>query len=106
MESRRERERKSATFPNKQRLFARMLKPVSASRWNYATAAHLLNRAGFGGTPAEIEKLAALSPEKAVDSVINYDSIADPTPNPEWAKVDPERFQKYQQMRAAPAADK
>src|SRR5688500_17284729 len=83
-----------------------MLKPLPASRWNYATAAHLLNRAGFGGTPAEIEKLAALSPEKAVDSVINYDSIADPTPNPEWAKVDPERFQKYQQMRAAPAADK
>jgi hypothetical protein len=38
-----------------------MLKPLSESKWNYETAAHLLNRAGFGGPPSEIEKLADLN---------------------------------------------
>ncbi len=32
-----------------------MFTPLSPQQWNYETAAHLLNRAGFGGTPAEIE---------------------------------------------------
>ena len=40
-----------------------MLKPFAAVHWNFTTAAHLLNRVGFGGTPAEIEKLAAMSPQ-------------------------------------------
>ena len=31
-----------------------MFTPLSPQQWNYETAAHLLNRAGFGGTPAEI----------------------------------------------------
>ena len=29
--------------------------PIGASDWNYDFAAHLLERAGFGGTPEEIE---------------------------------------------------
>ena len=78
-----------------------MLKPVSPTRWNYATAAHLLNRAGFGGTPTEIEKLVALGPEKAVDSLVSFEAVPDTTANPEWAKVDPERFAKYKEMRTA-----
>jgi uncharacterized protein (DUF1800 family) len=78
-----------------------MLKPISATRWNYQTAAHLLNRAGFGGTPAEIEKLVDLGPEKAVDSLVHFDSTPDSTANLEWAKVDPDRFKKYQEMRTA-----
>ena len=43
-----------------------MLKPLSSDQWNYATAAHLLNRGGFGGSPTEIEKLCHLGPDKAV----------------------------------------
>ena len=39
------------------------LQPISNSDWNYERAAHLLERAGFGGTPAEIEVLAAMTPE-------------------------------------------
>jgi uncharacterized protein (DUF1800 family) len=78
-----------------------MLKPLPASRWNYAAAAHLLNRAGFGGSPAEIDKLAALGPEKAVDSLINFETVPDTTSNPEWAKVDPDRFEKYKAIRDA-----
>jgi hypothetical protein len=58
------------------------------------TAAHLLNRAGFGGTPAEIRKLADLGPDKAISSLIDYEYIPDSTPNPDWAKPDPEDVQK------------
>ncbi|HWB04596.1 MAG TPA: DUF1800 domain-containing protein [Verrucomicrobiales bacterium] len=63
-----------------------MLPPADPSLWTREAAAHLLNRAGFGGTPAEIEKLHALGREKAVDSLI--DGAEDPSrfPLPEWTK--------------------
>lgn len=64
-------------------------------------AAHLLNRAGFGGPPAEIEKLARLGPEKAVASLIDYEKIPDPTPDPAWAKPDPERAERFLAARRA-----
>ena len=67
-----------------------MLKPLSTDRWNYETAAHLLNRAGFGGPPAEIEKLADLGHDAAVSSLLDYEKIPDPTPDPGWAKPDPD----------------
>lgn len=35
-------------------------------------AAHLLRRAGFGGTPAEIDQLAALSHSDAVEKLLNF----------------------------------
>lgn len=51
------------------------LSPISADDWNYERAAHLLERAGFGGTPEEIEKLAAMTPEEAVSTLVDYESI-------------------------------
>ena len=63
-----------------------MLKPLPAAKWNYTTAAHLLNRAGFGGTPNEVEKLIKLGPEKAVDFLVDYEKIPDTTAAPSWAK--------------------
>ena len=66
-----------------------MLKPIGKENWNFTTAAHLLNRAGFGGTPAEIEHLLSLGPEQAVSHLVDYEKIPDSTPNPEWAKPDP-----------------
>ena len=50
------------------------LAPITNTNWNYETAAHLLERAGFGGTPAQIEALAVLSPKAAVNSLVNFDS--------------------------------
>lgn len=41
----------------------------------YDQAAHLLRRAGFGGDPDEVSKLARRDREKAVDSLLNYESI-------------------------------
>lgn len=39
-------------------------------------AAHLLRRAGFGGTPSEIEAFAALSPKEAADRLVDYEAIS------------------------------
>jgi uncharacterized protein (DUF1800 family) len=75
-----------------------MLKPLSSNDWDYAKAAHLLNRAGFGGPPAEIQKLADLGLDRAVASLLDYEAIPDPTPNPDWAKPDPERAQKLRDI--------
>ena len=38
-------------------------------------AAHLLRRAGFGGTFAEVEAFAALSPTEAADRLLNYEAV-------------------------------
>jgi uncharacterized protein (DUF1800 family) len=44
--------------------------------WTRDAAAHLLRRAGFGGTPSEIDALYAKgSIESAVSSLVDYDSI-------------------------------
>ncbi len=75
-----------------------MLKPLAEKDWNYSTAAHLLNRAGFGGTPTDIQKLADLGLDAAVASLLDYEKISDPTPNPDWAKPDPVRMQKILQV--------
>ena len=52
------------------------LSPVSAADWSPERARHLLDRAGFGGTPAQIAELAALGPEAAVHRLVDYDSFA------------------------------
>src|SRR5471032_72900 len=69
-----------------------MLQPLPSNKWNFEMAAHLLNRAGFGGSPSEIERLAALDHDKAVSFLIDYERIPDPPLNPDWAKPDPARM--------------
>jgi uncharacterized protein (DUF1800 family) len=78
-----------------------MLKALSNERWNFTTAAHLLNRAGFGGTPEEIERLVSLGPDGAVLRLVDYEKIPDSTRNPEWAKPDPQRQERLRQARNA-----
>ena len=51
------------------------LAPIGAADWNRNRAAHLLERAGFGGTPDEIGRLAAMTPAQAVDSLVDYESL-------------------------------
>ena len=57
------------------------LSPISAQEWNAAQAAHLLERAGFGGTPTEVARLAALSPVAAVRYLVRFDG-APPVTSP------------------------
>lgn len=53
------------------------LSPIPADHWNDARAAHLLERAGFGGTPEEVRRLAAMTPEQAVSLLVDYERIDD-----------------------------
>src|SRR5262245_46230326 len=53
------------------------LSPISATDWNYDRAAHLLERAGFGGTPEEIKALTAMTPQEAVRRLVRYQEVKD-----------------------------
>jgi uncharacterized protein (DUF1800 family) len=76
-----------------------MLKPIGKENWNFTKAAHLLNRAGFGGTPVEIEHLVSLGPEEAVSHLVDYERIPDTIAQPEWAKPDPTRADRFMEAR-------
>jgi uncharacterized protein (DUF1800 family) len=52
------------------------LAPIAADEWSSDRAAHLLERAGFGGTPEEIARLAAMTPEQAVGFLVDYETVA------------------------------
>jgi hypothetical protein len=54
------------------------LRPITAKEWSPARASHLLERAGFGGTPEEVAALARLTPEQAVEQALH----AEPGPLP------------------------
>ncbi len=51
------------------------LTPIAATEWSRARAAHLLERAGLGGTPHEIDRLAAVTPEQAVEWLVKYQAV-------------------------------
>jgi hypothetical protein len=55
--------------------WAEDLAPIGGGDWNYARARHLLDRAGFGGTPEQIAKLASMTPAAAVASLVDYQAI-------------------------------
>jgi hypothetical protein len=56
------------------------LAPIAQSDWNQARAAHLLERAGFSGTPEEIARLAKLTPAQAVAELVDYQTIRSELP--------------------------
>src|SRR5580692_7623498 len=49
------------------------LAPIAPSDWNYDFAAHLLERAGFGGTPEEIQALAKMTPAQAIARLVRFE---------------------------------
>lgn len=59
--------------------------PKADTSWTLFEAAHLLNRAGFGGSPSEITAFHALGREQAVDSLLNPTEPDDAFPVPEWS---------------------
>ncbi len=48
------------------------LRPLPPRSFDYRQAQHLLNRAGFGGTPAQVRGLAGLGVEGAVEHVVDF----------------------------------
>ncbi|MCX5661561.1 MAG: DUF1800 domain-containing protein [Planctomycetota bacterium] len=64
------------------------LRPIAPKAFGYAQAQHLLARAGFGGTPAQILALQNMGLDKAVDHLVDYQAIDDhDLPEP---KADPD----------------
>ena len=57
------------------------LRPIDESDWNRERAAHLLERAGFGGTPEEIDRLAAMTVDEAVRRLVYHKNIPNPLPD-------------------------
>ncbi len=66
--------------------------PSSTDPFDAVKAAHLLNRAGFGGTPAEVEQIVALGPTRAVDALLNFPDKSAEEQNgkdvPEFSSID------------------
>lgn len=59
-----------------------MLTPLDPRQWDVTKAAHLLNRAGFGGSPGQIEALHAMGFDKAVASILDAPDDAKQFPRP------------------------
>ncbi len=61
--------------------------PTRTDAWDRAKAAHLLNRAGFGGRPDEIERLTRMGVDAAVDELMAYDRVAESFPAPDFTSL-------------------
>ena len=77
-----------------------MFSPLSEKHWDRYSAAHLLNRAGFGGTPAEIDHIQDLGVAKAVASFIHADDDSDLFPPPPLMEQS-YRVSVYQKIKAS-----
>lgn len=53
--------------------------------WTREDAAHLLRRAGFGGSNAEVDSLFSLGRTGAINRIVNYEAIADAA----WSSANP-----------------
>ncbi len=49
--------------------------PTDADPFDAVKAAHLLNRAGFGGTPTEVARVVGLGPQKAADWLLDFKDV-------------------------------
>ncbi|MFN3166525.1 MAG: DUF1800 family protein [Phycisphaeraceae bacterium] len=69
------------------------LSPIPARDFGPAQARHLVNRAGFGGTPAQLADWHTLGLDRAVGQLVDYNGIA--TPDLEPADLDPDIIRAY-----------
>jgi Protein of unknown function (DUF1800) len=50
-------------------------KPTAADPFDSLKAAHLLNRAGFGGTPDDVKRVVEMGPQNAVDWLLDFPDL-------------------------------
>jgi len=81
-----------------------MLNRLSPLAWSAPQAAHLLNRAGFGGTPEEIAGLQRLGLDRAVETLLKGDDDDDLFPPPQMSQP-AELMEMRMQMRDAASGD-
>src|SRR5262245_64118551 len=77
------------------------LSPIASSDWNYDFAAHLLERAGFGGTPEEIQALARLTPAEAVRQFVYFQKIQSNLPPFEHSGIHDPGLEPFPESRPA-----
>src|SRR5215831_18571158 len=58
------------------------LRPIDASQWTRERAAHLLERAGFGATPQDIEHYLKLGARDSVTVLVRPQNVDDPRVGP------------------------
>jgi uncharacterized protein (DUF1800 family) len=61
--------------------------PSAANPWDRAKAAHLLNRAGFGGRPDEVDRFTRMGLDAAVDELMNYDRVSESVTPPDFTSL-------------------
>ncbi len=77
------------------------LTPISKAEWTQDSAAHLLERAGFGGTPAEVKRLGSMGPERAVQALVRYQKVNNPLPEFEPSGVHDAGLEPFATSRPA-----
>ena len=77
------------------------LTPIRTSDWNYAFAAHLIERAGFGGTPEEIQALATSTPTEAVRKLVYFQSVDNNLPPFEHSGIHDPGLEPFPESRPA-----
>lgn len=65
----------SATIHAAENNWVNDLAPIGAQDWNTERAAHLLERVGFGGTPEDIQRFAAMSPDAALKELVDFQGV-------------------------------
>ena len=63
-----------------------MLATLPLSAWDRTKAGQLLHRAGFGGTPDEVDQLAGMKPAAAADHLLGPTKVGELTPPPNVLK--------------------
>ncbi|HYE33316.1 MAG TPA: DUF1800 domain-containing protein [Methylomirabilota bacterium] len=80
-----------------------MLSPLPTAKWTEETAAHLLNRAGFGGTPAEIKAFATAPQATAVDRLLAFEEVKS---LPTCATADADRAERIKKAASLSGPEK
>jgi len=78
-----------------------------AGSWNVRLAAHLLRRAGFGGSPADVARVGSLSMHEAVDELVHFpspDTLPANPALPDETLLDGEIFDRIRDDGGAAAA--
>lgn len=82
-----------------------MLAPADTP-WTLRNAAHLLNRAGFGGSPGEVRVFHGLGREAAVESLLRVAEGEPAYPVPVWAEEAQAREDQARRVRERQALQK
>src|ERR1051325_9581712 len=69
------------------------LSAATAESWSRDDAAHLLRRAGFGGTPEQIDRIHAMGKFAAVDYLLKTSPTTRPTTQPVFPAVNLPAFE-------------